>query len=85
MQIKLSDRAKECSEALRELSQEMADYNSIVMCTAALSAVANDPQKYDWNEADYTQVIEKLRDLCAKHEIVLPATDYIEWGTVEIV
>lgn len=85
MKIKLSDRAKECSEAMRELSEEMADYNSIVMCVRALQAVANNPEKFTYDQSDYDKVVSKLRSLCAKHEIQLPDTEYIEWNTVEIV
>jgi hypothetical protein len=85
MQIKLSDRAKECSEAMKELSEEMADYNSIVVCVRALAAVSNNPEKFKYEQEDYDKVVNKLRNLCAKHEIQLPTTDYIEWSTVEIV
>jgi hypothetical protein len=85
MKIKITDRVKECSQSIRELSEEMADYNSIAMCVNALAAVANKPEKYKYTQEDYDKVVAKLRSLCAKHEIVLPTSDYIEWGTVEIV
>lgn len=85
MQIKISDRAKECSESMRELSEEMTDYNSIVMCIRALQAVANNPEKFKYDQADHDKVVNKLRSLCSKHEIPLPDTDYIEWGTIELV
>jgi len=85
MKIKLSDRAKECSESMRELSEEMADYNSIMMCVRALQAVSSNPEKFKYEQADYDKVVAKLRSLCAKHEIPLPDAEYIEWSTVEIV
>jgi hypothetical protein len=85
MQIKISDRAKECSQAMKELSEEMTDYNAIVMCVRALAAVSNSPEKFKYEQEDYDKVVQKLRNLCAKHEIQLPTAEYIEWGTVEIV
>lgn len=85
MQIKLSDRAKECSESMKELSEEMNDYNSIVMCVRALAAVSNNPEKFKYEQSDYDKVVSKLQNLCAKHEIQLPNSEYIEWSTIEIV
>lgn len=85
MKIKISDRAKECSEAMRELSEEMADYNAIVMCVRALQAVTTNPEKFTYEQSDYDKVVNKLRNLCAKHEIPLPDSEYVEWNAVEIV
>lgn len=84
MKLKLSERANECSTSMKELSEEMADYNSIVMCLRALQAVSNKPEKFNYEQSDYDLVVSKLRNLCAKHELQLPAGDYIEWGSIEI-
>lgn len=84
MQIKLSDRATECQSRMKELQSEMNDYNAIVMCIRALQAVSNSPGKYTYSQEDYDKVVDKLRSLCEKHEILLPATDYMEWGSIEI-
>lgn len=85
MQIKLSERAKECSSRMKELDEEMQDYNHIVLCIKALSSVADPTKKHNYTQAEYDAVVAKVRSLCAKHEIKLPDGDYVEWGTVEII
>lgn len=87
MKLKLSERAKECTERLDELRQEMEDLNHIVMCIRANQAVERDPERYKgkYDEKDYEEVLAYLRNLCAKHEIPLPNTGFIEWNSIEIV
>lgn len=85
MQIKLSDRAKEINDRYNELVQEKNDYNNIVMCIKALQAADMNRNKWNYTQEDYDGVVNRLRSLCAKHEVVLPDTDYIEWGNIEIV
>jgi len=85
MKIQISDRAKECSEDMKELADEMNDYNAIVMCIKSLQAVHMQPEKFTYPQEDYDRVVSKLYNLCAKHEIQLPEAEYMEWTSVEIV
>lgn len=83
MKLELSDRAKECSIRVNELTQEYNDYQMLVSCIKALQAVENNPTKYQYSTADYEKVIDRVRDLCAKHEIRLP--ENIDWNSVDII
>jgi len=85
MKLKLSERAKECKERIDELNQEMEDLNHIVMCVRANQAIEKNPDRYDYDETDYDEVVSYFRSLCAKHEVPLPNTDFIEWNAIEIV
>ena len=83
MQLKITDRLAEANKGVSELIGEINDYQSIVMCIRALQAVTNSPDRYTFTTADYDKVVAKLRNLCEKHEIVLP--EYVEWSNIEIV
>lgn len=84
MEIKLSDRTKEAMDKMRELNEELTDYANIVNCIHALKTVTENPHKYNYERKDYELVVERIRKLCNKHEIVIPDVDTIEWGSVEI-
>jgi hypothetical protein len=83
MKLELTNRAKECSERIADLTQEHNDYQMLVSCIKALQAVKNNPDKFKYTDDDYKKVIETVHDLCARHEIRLP--DENEWDSIEIV
>lgn len=85
MKLNLSERAKECAERSQEMKQEIDDLNQIVMCIRALQADEANPNKFNYDPKDYDGVLERLRSLCAKHELRLPDSDYIEWRSIEII
>lgn len=84
MKVKIADRIQECSTGLKNLTSEMNDYNTIVICIKALQAAAQYPNKFKYSDEDYKKVVDKLYKLCAKHEIQL-SSDYVEWSSVEII
>jgi uncharacterized coiled-coil DUF342 family protein len=83
MKIKISDRSREAQDRIRELSQELNDYNAIIMLVRALQVVEASPEKFTYPQEDYDKVIQRLKYLCAKHEILYP-DGYIQWSAVEI-
>ncbi len=83
MKIELSERARECTVRINELTQEYNDYQMLVSCIKALQAVKLNPNKYRYSTEDYNTVVERVHDLCARHEIRLP--DDTEWESVDIV
>lgn len=83
MRLELSDRAKECTTRISELTQEYNDYQMLVSCIKALQAVEQNPQKYNYSDEDYNTVISRVNDLCARHEIRIP--DGTAWASVDIV
>lgn len=87
MQIKLSERGIECNQKISELIQEMDDYQKIMMCIKALQAVEAESDKFKntYSQEEYDTVVNTLKNLCSKHEIILPNLDgYVEWRSIEI-
>jgi hypothetical protein len=89
MKLDLISRTKEAQDRIQDLNSELNDYSTIVMCIKALQAAEANKHlptpKVAYTEEEYNKVIEKLRKLCAKHELKFPEGDYIEWSSVEIV
>jgi hypothetical protein len=83
MRLELTSRARECAERIRDLEKEYKDYELLVSCIRALAAVKINPTKFEYSDDDYNKVVDKVRDLCARHEIRLP--DDTDWDSVDIV
>lgn len=84
MVINVTDRIADCKKKIMEMTEEIQDYNTLIMCISTLAEVNREPDKYKINnrqeEIDY--VVNTIKDICSKHEIVLP--EYIEWGAIEM-
>lgn len=83
MKLDISERAKECTKRIDELTQEYNDYQMLVSCIKAVQAVKAYPDKFQYTPDDYEKVIATVRNLCDKHEITLP--DDTEWESVDII
>lgn len=83
MELNISDRVKETQLRIHDLIVDLNEYNALVACIRALAAVSNNPDRFkNTSEDDINKLTERVRKICAKHEILLP--DYIEWGAIEI-
>jgi len=83
MELNISDRVKETQLRIHDLVVELNDYSALVSCIRALATVTNNPDKFkNTKESDIIKLSDRVRKICAKHEILLP--EYVEWGTIEI-
>lgn len=85
MEINISERAVEAKTRMAELEEELNDYQGIITCIRALAAVEREPDKYIYDASDKEKVIDKLHNLCAKHEIRISTDGFIDWTSVEII
>jgi hypothetical protein len=83
MELNISERVKETQMRIHDLVVELNDYTALVACIRALAAVTNNPDRFTkTSQDDINKLTERVRNICAKHEIRLP--DYVEWGAIEL-
>lgn len=82
MLLNLSDRVQESLARIGELVSEVNELSVLAASIRALAEVTSNPDKYRSSQEDIAKLIDRVRDICARHEIVLP--DYVEWNTIEI-
>jgi gamma-glutamyl:cysteine ligase YbdK (ATP-grasp superfamily) len=83
MELNITNRVKECQLRIHDLVVELNDYTALVACIQALAAVTSNPGQFkNTKQEDINKLTDRVRKICAKHEILLP--DYVEWGAIEI-
>ena len=81
--LNLSERIRDAQASMHQYMMELNDYQMINACVQAIKSVHVEPDRYDYSNEEYHEVLAAFETLCQKHEIRLP--DQIDWHAFEVI